>query len=220
VVAAVFGLPLNACSLPPALRHESFESSLHRFPHDDLPVFALGSHRGFVVLNRFSVSPRGNQSATFCTAIQAGFAVKKICPVNHHLSRRGAAESRVSAWLHLGEPSLFCTLIVQSRAAFRAYDMKPLALVVLSALGAVLAGCDSTQPQPERPAAKPPYQRFVPVQALPYVVEGVPWHGYFALDTKTGTLCSTVKDRAFKGVSEWANDVPPCSQVLATNPDN
>jgi hypothetical protein len=51
------------------------------------------------------------------------------------------------------------------------------------------------------------------------MTEGIPWYGFFALDTKTGTLCSTIKDRVFKGPSEWANDVPNCSQLLVSNPD-
>jgi hypothetical protein len=91
-------------------------------------------------------------------------------------------------------------------------------LVVL-VIATMLAGCDSSQPQSATPPAKTHYQRFVAIQALPYVMEGVPWHGYFALDTKTGTLCSTIKGRAFKGPAEWANDVPSCEQVLTANPD-
>ncbi|HEY1482255.1 MAG TPA: hypothetical protein VGF19_06015 [Candidatus Acidoferrum sp.] len=85
---------------------------------------------------------------------------------------------------------------------------------------AVLTGCDASQPQGATPAVKPHYQRFVPIQAVPYVIEGVPWNGFFALDTKTGTLCNTIKGRVFsKGPSEWANDVPNCSQLLADNPE-
>jgi hypothetical protein len=76
----------------------------------------------------------------------------------------------------------------------------------------------ASQPQ-ATPIPKAHYQRFVPIPAVSGIVEGVPWHGFFALDTKTGALCSTVKDRVFKGSSEWANDVPNCSQLLAENPD-
>lgn len=90
----------------------------------------------------------------------------------------------------------------------------------LAVLVITLTGCDSSQPQSTTPPAKPHYQRFVPIQPVSGIVEGVPWHGYFALDTKTGTLCSTVKNRVFgKGPSEWANDVPNCEQVLTANPD-
>lgn len=34
------------------------------------------------------------------------------------------------------------------------------------------------------------YQRFVPIPAN--TSEGIPWNGYFALDTKTGQVCWTV----------------------------
>jgi hypothetical protein len=100
-------------------------------------------------------------------------------------------------------------------------DMKRDCLVVLSTIVAALAGCDTSQPQPQnQPLAKPHYQRFVPIPAAGFFTEGVPWNGYFALDTKTGALCSTMKGRVFKGPSEWANDVPICEQLLAANPDN
>lgn len=95
----------------------------------------------------------------------------------------------------------------------------PNTCLAVLAIAITLSGCDSSQPQSTTPPTKPHYQRFVPIQAVPYVMEGVPWHGYFALDTKTGTLCSTIKDRAFKGPAEWANDVPNCTQLLADNPD-
>ena len=96
--------------------------------------------------------------------------------------------------------------------------MKPTHLIALAAI-VVLAGCDQLEPQ-NQPAAKAHYQRFLPIQPENVMTSGVPWHGYFALDTKTGTLCATMKDRGFgKGPSEWANDVPNCAQVLAENPD-
>lgn len=82
-------------------------------------------------------------------------------------------------------------------------------------------GCDSPQVAHPVPAAKQPYQRFLPIQPPHYVTEGIPWSGYFALDTKMGRLCGTVKDLVFNksGPSEWANGVPNCSQLLADNPD-
>jgi hypothetical protein len=93
----------------------------------------------------------------------------------------------------------------------------PQTLAVL-VFAVILTGCDSSQPQSTTPPAKPHYQRFIPIQAVPYVMEGVPWHGYFALDTKTGTLCTTVKNRVFrKGPAEWANDVPSCNDILAAD---
>jgi len=91
--------------------------------------------------------------------------------------------------------------------------------IALSVIVAVLAGCDSSQPQ-NQPAAKQRYQRFVPIQAESLMSEGIPWHGFFALDTRTGTLCRTVIYKDFpKGPSAWANDIPACAQVLAANPD-
>lgn len=96
--------------------------------------------------------------------------------------------------------------------------MKCTFFVALSAMATFLTGCDTSQP-PSQPPAKPHYQRFVPIAPEVVMTEGVPWHGFFALDTRTGTLCSTMKGRVFKGPPEWANDVPSCSQLLATNPD-
>lgn len=92
--------------------------------------------------------------------------------------------------------------------------------LALFAIAITLTACDSSQPQTQStaPPAKPHYQRFVPISDVNILTEGIPWHGFFALDTKTGTLCSTMK-RAFKGTTEWANDVPSCEQVLAANPD-
>ena len=84
----------------------------------------------------------------------------------------------------------------------------PQALVVL-AMGIAMTGCESQSTMP--PAH---YQRFVPIPADGFFVEGVPWHGFFALDTKTGTLCVTLQTKAFpKDVSEWANGVPKCNDI-------
>jgi hypothetical protein len=83
----------------------------------------------------------------------------------------------------------------------------------------VLAGCGSFQPQSTPPATSH-YQRFVPIQPVSGMVEGIPWHGYFALDTKTGTLCRTIMLKVFpKGVSEWVNDVPSCYDTFKVSPD-
>ena len=43
---------------------------------------------------------------------------------------------------------------------------------------------------------------------------GVPWTGYFALDTKTGQLCLT----SDKHVPENFGDLPTCVVVTMTNP--
>jgi len=82
-------------------------------------------------------------------------------------------------------------------------------------------GCDLVEPRtsPISSPVKQPYQRFLPIQAENQMMQGVPWHGYFALDTKTGSLCSTMKGRIFKGEADWVNDVPNCGDLLAANPD-
>jgi hypothetical protein len=88
--------------------------------------------------------------------------------------------------------------------------------LVMLVLAITLAGCDSSQPLP----AKPQYQRFVPIPTDGFFSEGIPWHGYFALDTKTGTLCRTIKSMVFpKGAAGWANDVPSCNDILAAEKD-
>jgi hypothetical protein len=90
--------------------------------------------------------------------------------------------------------------------------------ILVLAFATVLTGCDSTQPQSQPAPAKPHYQRFVPIPPERAMTNGVPWDGFFALDTKTGTLCRTLTYKEFPKDS-WANDVPACSQVLTANPD-
>jgi hypothetical protein len=48
------------------------------------------------------------------------------------------------------------------------------------------------------------------------MIQGVPWHGYFALDTKTGELCRTVSyDIVPKGsADDLAHSVLRCSDIL------
>jgi hypothetical protein len=84
-------------------------------------------------------------------------------------------------------------------------------LVVL-AVTIALTGCYSTKPPSA--AVKQPYQRFVPIPAgavMPDIPGGT---GYYALDTKTGTLCRTVP-----GAANWGGAPPTCKQLLAENPD-
>jgi hypothetical protein len=81
-------------------------------------------------------------------------------------------------------------------------------------------GCEQAK-QPVAPD-KPhqvAYQRFVPVPAEQFARQGVPWHGYFALDTRTGTLCRTIPFERLGGPAEWANNVPDCQAVLRASPD-
>jgi hypothetical protein len=89
------------------------------------------------------------------------------------------------------------------------------------AITITMTGCDSVQPQGTAPPAKPQYQRFVPIPTGSFFIAGIPWHGYFALDTKTGTLCRTIKFKVFPKGSpiEWANDVPSCNDILASDHD-
>ncbi len=63
---------------------------------------------------------------------------------------------------------------------------------------------------------KTEYQRFVPIPAETVMTEGVPWHGYFALDTKTGVLCTTVHyDLLPKGPADnLAHSLLSCDNIL------
>jgi len=81
-----------------------------------------------------------------------------------------------------------------------------------------LAACDQ---KPTPLAATPcpattPYQRFIPVPRQPENVQGVPWSGAFALDTKTGNLCFTYGKSNFP--KNWQN-IPECVELFATVPD-
>jgi hypothetical protein len=112
-----------------------------------------------------------------------------------------------------------------------------LALIVLLL---VLGGCADFQAKPTTPA-KQPYQRFVPVPRQPENLQGVPWSGALALDTKTGQLCQTyphefdtsasppsspppkTAEEFLKKYSEdsergW-HEVPLCKQLYDTSPD-
>jgi hypothetical protein len=76
----------------------------------------------------------------------------------------------------------------------------------------VLTGCNHQH----RPAVKTNCQRFVPVAAESVTTEGVPWHGFFALDTKTGVLCTTVSYNILpKGsADDLAHSLLSCSNIL------
>lgn len=80
---------------------------------------------------------------------------------------------------------------------------------------AMLAGCHSAQPHNQ---ASPPtlYQRFLPIAAESAPTEGIPWHGFFALDTKTGELCTTVSYNILpKGrADDLAHSLLSCSNIL------
>jgi hypothetical protein len=66
----------------------------------------------------------------------------------------------------------------------------PVKLLIAVAGLLALSGCADFQTKSAQ-AAKQPYQRFVPVPRQPENLQGVPWSGALALDTKTGQLCQT-----------------------------
>ena len=80
----------------------------------------------------------------------------------------------------------------------------PQTLAVL-VLGIAMTGCESH---------KPHYQRFVPIPAGAVMPDIPGGSGYYALDTKTGTLCRTVP-----GAANWVGAPPTCKELLAENPD-
>lgn len=75
-------------------------------------------------------------------------------------------------------------------------------------------GCTSkpaVQPEKAKVAA---YQRFVPVPAPQTGMAGVPWTGFFALDTQIGQLCLTTGVY----IPEKFNGLPTCEEDLKANP--
>ena len=80
----------------------------------------------------------------------------------------------------------------------------------------ILLGLTSCGRKAER---LPHYQRFVPI-ANPDVLGGparevIPWHGFFALDTKTGQLCRTT-GYALQGFQ----GLPECMKLYQQYPDS
>jgi len=75
-------------------------------------------------------------------------------------------------------------------------------------------GCDQS-PHPVAASKAAPYQRFVPMPRQPENVQGVPWSGAFALDTKTGQLCRTYDG----GVTEKWDGLVPCIDLFNKYPD-
>jgi hypothetical protein len=86
----------------------------------------------------------------------------------------------------------------------------------------LLLACDqkptpvAAAPSATTPAAVP-YQRFVPVPRQPDNVQGVPWSGAFALDTKTGNLCFTYGKGNFP--KNWQG-IPECFELFTDVPDS
>jgi hypothetical protein len=74
------------------------------------------------------------------------------------------------------------------------------------------AGCDQLRSNPAIPIQ--PYQRFVPVPAPQAQVMGIPWTGFFALDTQIGQLCLT----SGVYVPDKFSQLPTCETDLKTYP--
>jgi hypothetical protein len=71
-----------------------------------------------------------------------------------------------------------------------------LEVTLLTCLALVVQGCDDVQKttDPQQPVTTPMLaqsQRFAPIQPNATQIVGLPWHGFFALDTHTGQLCRT-----------------------------
>jgi hypothetical protein len=78
---------------------------------------------------------------------------------------------------------------------------------------AALTGCNHRLARPVRAAE---CQRFLPIPADSVMTQGVPWHGFLALDTRTGDLCRTVSyDIIPKGsADDLSHSLLRCSDIL------
>ena len=73
-----------------------------------------------------------------------------------------------------------------------------------------------------RCARKPGQNTILKINGLPIaptdaMMQGIPWHGFFALDIETGQLCKTVKRRDFQ--QDWVNDVLLCTDLVINPKD-
>ena len=76
-------------------------------------------------------------------------------------------------------------------------------------------GCQTDHPLPATSIVRTsPYQRFVPAPSPPANMMGVPWAGYFALDTKTGLLCRTT----FLDTKKDFDSLPDCFSLSLNRP--
>lgn len=67
------------------------------------------------------------------------------------------------------------------------------------------------------PDASKPFQRFVPIGAAENDRQGIPWHGFFALDTQTGQLCKTTTHSFDK--PEY-DSLPSCYVLSGSGPSS
>jgi hypothetical protein len=82
--------------------------------------------------------------------------------------------------------------------------------------------CDQSRTPPTMEQAKsmpsPDYQRFLPIAPMTGSMMGVPWHGYFALDTKTGQLCKAMawefQGNKLSGFEGIVNGLPLCKDLF------
>lgn len=75
-------------------------------------------------------------------------------------------------------------------------------------------GCNQPPSETNPPVPIQPYQRFVPIPAPQAQMMGVPWTGYFALDTQIGQLCLTTGIYA----PDKYSALPTCDTDLKTYP--
>ena len=88
--------------------------------------------------------------------------------------------------------------------------MKIAALLTASTMFLQVSGCEQAAPPDKSPTPKPAhYQRFVPVPAPQAQMMGIPWTGFFALDTESGILCLTTEIYA----PEAFKDLPSCATL-------
>jgi hypothetical protein len=81
-------------------------------------------------------------------------------------------------------------------------------------LFATLQSCDPA-PQAGNSARLTEYQRFVPIAPDPLGWAGRPWHGMFALDTRTGQLCKTIPwSLQGQGLQSVLNNAPLCKTLV------
>ena len=89
-------------------------------------------------------------------------------------------------------------------------------LILAAVVAATLlqVGCSTEKAAPPEKTTPGGYQRFVPVPAPQSGMAGVPWTGFFALDTQVGQLCVTTGIY----IPEKFDRLPTCDEDLKTYP--
>lgn len=100
--------------------------------------------------------------------------------------------------------------------------MKTLAFVLAFLSLLQISGCSPEEkaapPQLQQPHDAVPYQRFVPVPTPQSGMTGLPWSGFFALDTKTGILCLTSSISTGR-LADYKESLPLCAALMREYPD-